>query len=154
MFRLSSLLTLAVFATLFSSNVFALHRAKLNRTPLQPFDPSQAAIRLVQKYGVGAGSCSAIAKLTKELVSQTGLDSEMGADVVLSEGKNTLLKLTSEFRMVQCIMQRIAKYVASIRLREFPILCRCFDWDATTNRTFLFNFRVSNFYSLCLSFRS
>jgi len=82
--------------TLFSSDVFALHRAKLNRIPIQPFDPSQAAIKLAQKYGgVGSGSSATIAKLTKELVSQAGLDSKVGADVMLSEGHIPILQLAN-----------------------------------------------------------
>ncbi len=94
--------TLAVFTTLFSLDVFALHRAKLSRVPLQPFDPSQAAIKLAQKYGgVGVGSSTTIAKLTKELVSQTELDSEVGADVILAEGNSSFLRLASKSQMMQ-----------------------------------------------------
>lgn len=48
-----------------SSNAASLHRMKLSRTPLAPFDPAAAAIQLSQKYG-SSGS-SAVASLTKEL---------------------------------------------------------------------------------------
>ncbi|KAF8339109.1 aspartic peptidase A1 [Cantharellus anzutake] len=91
----SSLGILALSTTFFSLNVSALHRTKLNKIPLQPFDPNQAAIRLAQKYGSGAGSPASIAKLTKELVVQTESDSAMGADVILTEGHYNELQLTN-----------------------------------------------------------
>ncbi|KAF9510842.1 hypothetical protein BS47DRAFT_1373240 [Hydnum rufescens UP504] len=79
---LSFLVALSLGSAL-SSSAASLHRMKLSRSPMAPFDPAAAAIQLSQKYG--SSSSSAVASLTKELETATTWVALDGLQWTLSE---------------------------------------------------------------------